>query len=106
MARYVYNTPILTAYGTWAFTQVTVDEAIAFLRSAGWISGIGHSGTAQLLTQLSGVLVPVNRISTRLDIGDEALVFRLLQRQQEGRELTIEDVRGMPHEYGILKRVH
>lgn len=105
MTRYVYNTPVLTSYGVFSFTKISVDDAIAFLRSQGWVSGIGHSGTSQLLTQLSGVPVPVNRISTRLELGDEALVFRLIRRQQEGVELTLEVVRGMPHEYGILKRL-
>lgn len=105
MARYVYNVPVLTAYGLFSFKKVSIDEAVAFLRSPGWISAIGHSGTAQLLTQLSGVEVCLNRISTRLEPDDEALVFRLLQRQQEGIELTLEAVRGMPHEYGILKRL-
>lgn len=105
MARYVFNTPILTAYGIFAFYPVTVEEAVAFLRQGGWTSAIGHAGTAGLLTQLSGVLVPVNRITAVMEVGDQALVFRLLRRQQEGRELTIQDVRGMPHEYGILERL-
>lgn len=105
MARYVFNTPILTAYGVFAFYPIAVDEAVAFLREGDWTSAIGHAGTAQLLTQLSGVIVSVNRMTATMEIGDEALVFRLLKRQQEGRELTLEDVRTMPHEYGILERL-
>lgn len=105
MTRYVYNVPVLTAYGLFSFEKVSIEEAVAFLRSPGWISAIGHIGTSQLLTQLSGVQVPVNRISTHMEPGDEALVFRLVQRQREGSELTLEDVRAMPHEYGRLKRI-
>lgn len=105
MTRYVYNVPVLTAYGLFSFSKITVEEAVTFLRTPGWVSAISHSGTAQLLTQLSGVQVSLNRISTHMEPGDEALVFRLVQRQREGFELTLEAVRALPHEYGLLKRV-
>lgn len=105
MARYIFNTPILTAYGVFAFYPVSVDDAVAFLREGGWTSAIGHLGTAQLLTQLSGIPVPVNRITATMEPGDVALVFRLLKRQQEGRDLTLEDVRRLPHQYALLERV-
>lgn len=105
MAKYVLNTPILTSYGIYGLYPITVEEAVAFLREGGWTSAIGHTGTAQLLTQLSGVVVPVNRITATMEPGDTALVFRLLRRQHEGRELTLQDVRGTPHEYAILERL-
>jgi len=105
MARYILNTPILTSYGMYRFRKSTMEEAVAFLRTPGWTSAVGHEGTAALLTQLCGVEIPLNRIAVSMEPGDVALCFRLLRRQREGAELSLEDVRSVPHEYGFLERI-
>lgn len=104
--KYVFNTPIITAYGTFRYRKIDVETAVEFLRARDWQSAVGHEGTASLLNQLSGVEIPVRRERTQMRAGDTALVFRILQRLPENTGvLDREALRGIPHEYGLLEMI-
>lgn len=104
MTRYLLNSAVLTAFGTWTYTPLTPDEARVWFGghrvdcgSAHWdedtnayggctcgfvppLSTIGYAETATALAELLGLDpddVPVNRLQIRMEAGDEALVFRL-----------------------------
>ena len=62
------------------------------LLERGFISAIGHQGTAELLSELLGMNIPVNRIAIRLDHGDRAIVIQLLERLPEGKILSREEI--------------
>jgi hypothetical protein len=71
--------------------RITVDEARKLL-SDGFISAVGHPSTAQLLTELLGTEVPVNRIAVQLKSGDIGVHFVLRERLPEGKVLSKEEL--------------
>ena len=101
---YVLNTPVLTSYGTFRFTRISRGEARSLLAD-GFTSAVGHQGTAEVMTRLLGVEIPMNRVQVAMEPGDRAIVFRLLTRLPEGVVLTAEELAALPFELGLLERV-
>lgn len=99
--RLVLNCPILTAYGVFEFRKVTVEEARKFVQTD-FVSGIGHETAARFLTDVLGVPVQMNRVTTKMAPGDEALVLRIVNRLPEGKvSLTLDEQNAMFAEGGI-----
>jgi hypothetical protein len=81
--------------------RISVDEVKAFLSDHPFISAIGHQGTAQLLTEILGIEIPVNRITVQLKEGDIFIAFVLKQRLPEGVILTKEQLQKL--DYWLVK---
>jgi len=74
------------------FRRVGLDEVKAVL-SSGFVSAVGHPGTASALSRILGMEVPTNRVSIQLQPGDTLVVFQLaLGRLPLGKELTEEEI--------------
>ena len=101
---YIFNTPILTEYGDYSFRKISLPE-VKELLSQGFVSAIGHEGTANLMSQLTGMTIPVNRVAIKMQPGDKAVVFRVLTRLPEGKVLTQEELSQIPYEFGLLQRL-
>jgi hypothetical protein len=97
------NTSILTAYGTYEYTPLSLKTAQHVI-CEGYQSAIGHEATAQILTELLGVPVAMNRIVYEQAVGDEALVFKLRGRPPEGAILTREQIESIGYDFGLLYR--
>ena len=74
--RYILNSAVITAPGSYRYRLVTADEARTWA-SSGYTSTVGYPQTAQALEILIGQPVPVDRRMIYMLEGDEALVFRL-----------------------------
>lgn len=103
-ALYLLNSPILTGYGEWRFDGPLAPEAARALAADGFVSAIGHAGSAQLMAALVGQAVPVNRVRVQMQPGDRALVLRVLDRLPEGAVLDAAALEASRWELGLLAR--
>lgn len=104
------NTSIITAYGTYRYEPLMLDEARALVRQfqqAGKPiqSAIGHQSTADLLSTLLGFPVAVNRMEFQQTVDDVVLVFKLKERAPEGKVLSREEIEEIGYEFGLLLRI-
>lgn len=97
------NTSILTTYGSFKYTKISLDDVIR-LTSDGFESAIGHDSTAKILTSLIGQEVKTNRIQFKQEILDIAIVFKLNGRPEEGKILTVDEIKTIGYEFGIIIR--
>lgn len=105
MKTYIINAPILTNYGLWLFDgPISVSDARSII-AEGFISAVGHQASAEILTKLLNVRIPVNRIEVTMEPSDRALILRLKQRLPEGKVLNEEELSSMPFELGLLTHI-
>jgi len=99
------NAAILTAYGTFDYKLISLVEAKQIVREADEVqSAIGHSSTAEILSELLEFPVDKNRFEYKQKTGETALIFRLKQRPPEGKILSHEEIEEIGYEFGVLKR--
>jgi hypothetical protein len=68
--------------------ELSTEEAKAYL-STYFVSAVGHQGTAEFLTKLLGIQVPVSRRQIELTLGDRLIVVQPWDvRLNPGQELT------------------
>ena len=104
--RFLLNSPVLTDYGHWRMTgPIDLAAARRLLREMPWESAIGHASTAAHLQRLLGTSVPCVRRAIRMAPGDDALVFRLLDRPFEGLVLEEAALATAPAEFALLVRL-
>jgi hypothetical protein len=72
--------------------EMTLQEVKHFLKNYGFISAIGHTSTAEVLSSLLDMSVEMNRIQVKLEPSDVAIVFQLQTRLTEGQVLSKEEL--------------
>ncbi len=102
---YLLNSPVLSDYGDWRLEGPITIEQAKVLVSGGFVSAVGHAATAELLSRLLGVDVPVRRVRAEMRPGDQALVFWLKQRLPEGSVLSANELANAPYELALLTRL-
>lgn len=103
MATTILNTSILTTFGSFSYQPLSLDEAKACVAD-GFESAIGHQSTADVVSTLLGVAVPMNRQQYSQCVGDNALVFKLKGRPPEGVILSTAEIEAIGYEWGLLTR--
>ncbi len=99
------NTSILTAYGTFDFQPVSLQEAKDLVKNSAVLSAIGHAATAEILSELLEIEVKANRIEFAQSVGEIALIFKLKTRITEGKVLNRAEIEEIGYEFGILRRL-
>lgn len=99
------NTTIATNDGEYRLQTISLDEALALVKeSNGLDSAIGHAATAEVLSRLLGIDVPVNRQEFAQQAGQKALAFKLKGRIPEGRILSMEEIESLGYVLKVLER--
>ena len=99
----ILNTTILTADGDFSLKTISLEEAKQLIQDKETLSAVGHDSTAQILTELLEVDVPLNRIQFKQQSGQQALCFKLSGRPREGAILSKEEVEAMDYEFKLLE---
>jgi len=98
------NTTIATVDGTFEVKTITTKEAIDLAQSNELLSAIGHESTAQIMTELLGVNIPVNRIQFAQETNQVSLVFKLKGRAPEGVILNKQEIEKIGFEFKIMTK--
>lgn len=99
------NTSIATADGDYNLTTITLDKAKNLIQGREILSAIGHESTAQILSELLGIDVPVNRIAFEQQPGQSAIVFKLNGRPPEGKILSRQEIEEFGYSFKLLHRL-
>lgn len=101
----ILNTSILTGYGQYGYSPLLLEQAQKIVKDSPEIlSAVGHQSTSDILTELLGIEIPVNRIQFAQEVGQEAIVFKLKGRPPEGKILSREEIEEIGYEFGLLTR--
>ena len=102
---YLLNAPVITNFGLWRFDgPLTLTEVRNYLKN-GFVSGVGHQATADYLSELLSINCPFNRMRIAMKPGDIAIVLRFLCRLPEGKLLERHEIRLLPYQFGLLRRL-
>jgi len=101
----VLNTSILTTEGTYRLKRITLDEARELVAKNELDSAVGHQSTADIMASLLGVEIPINRQMFTQEIGQQALVFKLNGRPEEGKILSRVEIETIGYKFQLLERL-
>jgi len=83
--------------------ETTLEHVKTLLNEKEFISAVGHQSTADILTKLLEINVPVNRTAIKLAENDKLIVFQLMARLEEGRVLTADEVLRLPFKFFLVE---
>ncbi len=101
----IFNGPICTTNGLYRLSDLSAAEAKKLLKADGFISAVGHEASAQVLSELLGVEISMNRIQYSQSAGQKAIVLNLNYRAPEGRVLSREEMLEVGFELKLLERL-
>lgn len=99
------NSSILTTDGAYSLKTITAEKAKQLVSSSDLDSAIGHQSTADIMTTLLGVDVPMNRQMFQQQNGQQALVFKLNGRPEEGKVLTASEIETIGYKFQLLTKL-
>lgn len=109
--KYILNSAVITTPGTYQYVRISQDEVVDWVKEGDWESTVGYAETAVALSMITDTVIPVDRRTIRMRVGDEALVFRLqLPRHARRIDALSKGQMSVPYilsncEHGILRRV-
>lgn len=81
--RFILNSAVITTPGNYSYELITVEQAKWWINKGEFLSTIGYQETADALSKVLGINIPLNRKNIKMELGDEALVFRLTARMND-----------------------
>jgi len=101
----ILNCAIATTDGIYEMSDLSLEEAKKILSGEkGFISAIGHQSTAEILTELLGITVAVNRIQFQQLPNQTAVIFKLDSRPPEGKILSRQEIEKIGYSFKRLYR--
>ena len=102
------NTSIVTTVGTYKMVNLSLDQAkdLAQKNKDNILSAIGHDATAQVMSKLLGVDVPMNRIVFSQDVWQDVIVLKMKGRLPDDvKDLSIDDMYNIGFDLFLLTRL-
>jgi len=69
------------------FKKVSKEQVVELLKNNKFVSAVGHQATADVLTEILGIKIEMNRVAVKMNAGDIGVHFFLKQRLPEGAVL-------------------
>lgn len=101
----LFNGVVATTNGIYEIDDLDVETAIELIKEKGFVSAIGHEATAQIMSEILGINIPMNRIQFKQEVGQDAIVLQLNVRPEEGKILTIDEMKLIGFGLKIMKRL-
>lgn len=101
----IFNGTVATTNGVYSISDIDVKTAKDYIAQNGFISAIGHEATAQVLSEILGFHIPMNRIQFHQQIGQKAIALKLNQRPPEGQILNKEEVEKVGFSLKLIQRL-
>ena len=101
---YLLNSSVIPSgsNGIWEVITIETESAKINLRTFDWISAVGHDSTAQVMSEVLGTTVRVNRIQVSPESGDRLLCFKLKGRAPEGVVLDKQQLEKIGYEWILM----
>lgn len=101
---YLLNTTVIPsgADGIWQATTLPLASAALYAKHSTYTSAVGHESTAEIMSELLKVEVPVNRLQVKPVPGDQMLCFKLKKRAPEGVILSKEEINKLGYEFVLM----
>lgn len=101
----IFNGPVCTTNGLYRISDLGVEEAKELIARHGFESAVGHEASAQVLSAILEVEVPMNRIEYSQAVGQKAIALKLNVRPPEGQILSAEEMFKVGFELKLLERI-
>ena len=101
----IFNGPVCTTNGLYRISDLEVEEAKTLLAQHGFVSAVGHQASAQVLSAILEVDVPMQRIEYLQAVGQKAIALKLNIRPPEGQILSAEEMFKVGFELKLLERM-
>ncbi|MBK5253902.1 MAG: DUF1874 domain-containing protein [Peptostreptococcaceae bacterium] len=99
------NGTVATTNGIYRIRDIDLESAIKLVNKHTYISAIGHEATAEIMTELLGVKIVLNRIQFKQEVNQMAIVFKLNDRPTEGVVLSKKEVEAIGHSLKLMERL-
>jgi hypothetical protein len=96
---YLMSSPSLGGFGEYKYKPITLDEASKLLQERKFISAVRYQWDADMLRDMLGVYVPINRGAVELEVGDAIVVVELPEIEPSGQQVS-----RRPRCIGLLER--
>lgn len=100
----LFNGTVATTDGVYSIQDIDAETAKACIEKFGFVSAIGHEATAEIMSELLGTAIPMNRIQFYQQVGQKAIVFKLNERPPEGVVLSKEEIKRIGYCLKIMER--
>jgi len=101
----LFNGTVATTDGVYSIKDIDIESAKEFVAQYGYISAIGHEATADIMSDLFGQTIPMNRIQFHQQVGQKAIALKLNQRPPEGYILNRQEVEKIGFTVKLIERL-
>ncbi|HEX9026758.1 MAG TPA: YddF family protein [Clostridium sp.] len=101
----IFNGTVATTNGVYKISDIGIEEAKKLICENGFISAIGHSSTAEAISDSLNMDIPMKRVNFKQQVGQKAVVFKLNKRPPEGSILCRAEIEEIGYSFKLMERL-